>query len=58
MSTATPTVATIPPPDKLRAELMHLYRVVRATRSLLKLSERIHKNPAGGPKPEAAHASR
>lgn len=60
MSQSTPTVATIPPPDKLKAELISLYRMVRATRSLLKLSERIHAPSPASPKPaeEAAHATR
>jgi hypothetical protein len=58
MSTATPTVAAIPPPDKLKAELVELYRVVRYTRTLLKLSERIHNATPLNTKPEgSAHAA-
>ncbi len=56
-TTAPPTVATIPPPDKLKAELIELYRVVRYTQSLLKLAERIHRAAPSGIKPEAAHTA-
>ena len=36
------SAAALPPPDKLREELAALYKAVRITRSLLKLSERAH----------------
>lgn len=42
--TVAPTVATIPLPATLKAELIQLYQTVRLTRALLKLSERVHAN--------------
>lgn len=58
MSSNAPSVASIPPPEKLKAELLELYRAVRYTRSLLKLSERIHTRNASDTKREAVHAAR
>ncbi|QJW93093.1 hypothetical protein FTUN_0596 [Frigoriglobus tundricola] len=55
------TIQTVPSPEKLKAELIALYRTVRHTRSLLRLSERIHadrQSNKSASMPEAAHAAR
>jgi hypothetical protein len=53
------SLATIPPPAKVREELHELFRAVRLTRSLLKLSERIYAASAASTNSvEAAHAAR
>ncbi|WP_439621802.1 hypothetical protein [Gemmata sp.] len=49
MVATSTSAAALPPPDKLRDELAALYRTVRITRSLLRLSERVHGRPT--PKP-------
>ncbi len=56
MCTPSGAVGAVPPPERLRDELVELYRVVRNTRSLLRLSERIHGRTAA--RREVSHATR
>lgn len=56
------TIASVPPPEQVKADLAALYRQVRITRSLLRLSERIRaaintgETPSPSAREGAAHA--